>query len=129
MHYYMRYSKYLGVVNGKPKYQTVYLHRMLFDNLTSKDRIDHINHNTLDNRRENLRVVAHKENVKNRTTKNANNSSGYRNVSIVRGKPIVQLQDQNGKNCVWRDFETVEDAAVFAERKRIELYGEYAGDE
>ena len=42
--------------------------------------IDHINHNTLDNRLENLRITINNKNSKNRRHKNSNNKTGYRNV-------------------------------------------------
>jgi hypothetical protein len=42
--------------------------------------VDHINHNGLDNRRKNLRVVSQSENMLNRGGLDANKSSGFRGV-------------------------------------------------
>lgn len=47
------------------KGKKIYLHRFLM-NSPEGLIVDHINHQTLDNRRENLRVVTHSENMKNR---------------------------------------------------------------
>lgn len=44
--------------------------------------VDHINGDTLDNRRSNLRVVTHAENLQNRQRLAANNTSGVRGVSF-----------------------------------------------
>jgi hypothetical protein len=118
--------------NGKYKlmYQP-YMSRWIMglDYKTDNRVADHENHNPYDNRKSNLRVTTNDKNTKHRKGKNSNNTSGHRNVSIVRGKPIVQLQDKNGDNLVWRDFTSVEKAAQFAEQKRLELYGEYAGND
>lgn len=48
-----------------PQGKKIYLHRFLMDSPEGLI-VDHINHQTLDNRRENLRVVTHSENMKNR---------------------------------------------------------------
>lgn len=78
--FYAKCSEYKGIVNGKPKYKTHYLHRFIMGE-NEKYYIDHINHNTLDNRKENLRITLNKQNTKNRKSRNSNNTSGYRNVS------------------------------------------------
>jgi hypothetical protein len=42
-------------------------------------QVDHINHDTLDNRKENLRIVSQSQNMANRKI-NKNNKSGYKGV-------------------------------------------------
>lgn len=93
-----------------------------------KCQIDHINHNTLDNRKENLRMVKQDENLKHRKGKNSNNTSGYRNVSWNKyyEKYVVQLQ-VNGKNTIFGYFDDVHEAGRIAKEKRKEIYGKFAG--
>src|SRR5690348_13254704 len=94
--YYATITKYLGVENGKPQYKSIMLHQLIMD--CPKDKmIDHINNDTLDNRKRNLRIVTKSQNLKNRKSKNSNNKSGYRNVSFINNSYRVQLQI-NGKN-------------------------------
>lgn len=67
--------------------QTIKLHRLLFD-LENGDRskiVDHINRNTLDNRRENLRIVSYSENNHNHRM-NKNNTSGRKGVKYRKAK-------------------------------------------
>ena len=92
--------------------------------------VDHKNHNTLDNTRANIKVIADKHNSTNRKTRNSNNKSGYRNVSWSKSseKWIIQLQI-NGKNKIlgYFPYEQLEEAGAFAEQMRQKYYGEYAG--
>lgn len=60
----------------------VALHRQILD--FPESDVDHINRNTLDNRRENLRVASKSVNGHNKVTAQRNSSHGYRNVSVVR---------------------------------------------
>ena len=68
------------------------LHRFLTD-CPQGMVVDHINGNTLDNRRENLRVCTQKENVRNQHKLAKNNKSGYRYIHWHKRdkKWIVQI--------------------------------------
>jgi hypothetical protein len=56
---------------------------ILKNNLTPQQKVDHINRNKLDNRRENLRVVTSSENSRNRTKKK-NATSKYFGVCLIK---------------------------------------------
>lgn len=93
--------------------------------------VDHINHNTLDNRKENLRISEVLENSRHRKGKNKNNTTGYRNVLYIKSNTkhpyIVRLQI-NGKGVQLGKFADVHEAGAFAEEMRQKYYGEFAGD-
>ena len=92
--------------------------------------VDHINNNTLDNRKCNLRISEHKHNTRNRHGRNSNNKSGYRNVCWSKGeqKWLVQLQVNGKSTCLGKfPYDELEQAGKFAEEMRQKLYGEYAG--
>jgi hypothetical protein len=130
--FYAHYTKYLGMFNGKPKYKTIALHKSLIDpeNKIKNLVIDHIDTNTLNNRRYNLRIVTQQKNLMNRKSENSNSSTGERNVSFSssENRYIVQLQ-VNGKNTCLGKFkqDQLEEAAKFAEQMRLKYYGEFAG--
>lgn len=114
--------------DGNRKGNPIYLHRFIMNSENENEWIDHINHKPRDNRKENLRPISISDNSRNRKTRNRNNKSGYRNVSWDGYRWIVQLQ-VDGKNKVLGRFEKdqLEEAGKFAEQKRKELYGEFAG--
>lgn len=60
--------------------QRAYLHRVVMEADPSHE-VDHRNHDTLDNRKTNLRRVTRQENNQNRSGANRNSASGIRNVS------------------------------------------------
>lgn len=53
-----------GYVAKKDKKDTVYLHRFIM-NTPKSMHTDHVNHNRLDNRKENLRICTREENMQN----------------------------------------------------------------
>jgi len=106
----------------------LYLHRLLTDTTDPDIRVDHENYDTLDNRKNNLRVTNDDKNTKNRSSKNSNNKSGHRNVSWNGNTWSVQIQVE-GVNTILKRFKKnqLEEAGLYAEEMRQKYYGEYAG--
>jgi len=125
---YARATVYQGYIDGKPKYKTFKLHRLIM-NAKPRIQVDHIDHKTLDNRKENLRMATPSENYKNRNSANSNNTSGYRNVSKIQNKWVVQMQ-VDGKNKQLKRFplNQIHEAGAYAAIMRKEIYGEFAGN-
>jgi len=68
-------------VGGK----NLYLHRAIGERLEGDGpSIDHINGDTLDNTRANLRRCTHRENIRNRRGANHNSASGIRGVRLYK---------------------------------------------
>ena len=129
--YYASVTQYLGMdSNGKSINRCVRLHKYILgiDRYDKSVFVDHINHDTLDNRRENLRIVKAGNNSANRKGANSNSNTGVRNVSHIKNKYYVQIM-KNGIRHGW-DFreDQFEEACKFAEQKRKEIFGEYAGN-
>ena len=84
--------------------------------------VDHINGDTLDNRRENLRVVTHAENMQNRRGANLHSVTGVRGVQPgPRGGYLARVV-RDGKTFRFGVFGTVEDADAAARAARQELH-------
>jgi len=123
------YYGYSTVYRGSPNLgfqnSTVKLSKYILD-YTGDQEVDHMDHDTLNNRRSNLRVAEFKDNSTHRKTRNKNNKSGYRNVCFIDGFYIVQLQ-VDGKNTVLGKFKDVHEAGKFAKEMREKYYGNFAG--
>lgn len=67
-----------------PRGECVYLHRFV-TNCPKNKQVDHVNHNTLDNRKENLRICNHDKNMYNQKVRNdKNKTSKYKGVFYVK---------------------------------------------
>jgi len=90
--------------------------------------VDHHDYDTLNNRESNLYITSTIRNSRNRSRKNSNNKSGYRNVCKLDNKWHVQLQI-NGKNTCLKKFplDQLEEAGAYAELMRQKYYGDFAG--
>ena len=65
-----------GYLQNKSGNKIIHFHRLV-TNCPSGMDVDHINHNPLDNRKENLRICTHKENMQNYLIKRPNILSEY----------------------------------------------------
>ena len=124
--YYVAATEYVGG-SGVSKSKTWKLHSVVM-NAKSGETVDHINHEPLDNRKENLRIASINKNTKHRADKNSNNHSGYRNVSRGGKWWKVQLM-VDGKNTILKKFplDELEEAGVYAKKMRQKYYGEFQG--
>lgn len=85
---------------------------------------DHINHNTLDNREENVRVCNGMQNSSNRR-KQKNNTSGYKGV-FRNGNGWRVMIGIEGKIRHFGTYPTPEEAARAYDKAAKQLHGEYA---
>lgn len=110
------------------KYGNIFLHRLVLG-CARRDgqKVDHKNHNTLDCRKENLRVCT--------TSQNAQNARPYRKSTtgfkgIWQNKNtlhwVARIQEPNGKRVMLGTYETPEDAAKAYDRASIRYFGEFA---
>jgi hypothetical protein len=117
------------MINGKEKNRPVKLHRYLM-NAKENDFIDHIDHNTLNNCKSNLRITINKKNIRHRKGANSNNTTtGVRNVNWIKNEQCYKVQImKDGIHYRWKfSKEQFKEACEFAKKKREELFGEFAG--
>ncbi|QSF43426.1 HNH endonuclease [Paenibacillus tianjinensis] len=127
--YYAEICQYLGIIEGKPRYKTLLIHRLV-TKAHKGTHVDHKNHDSLDNRKDNLRVTEANKNLKHRKTKNTNNKSGYRNVCWEKNVKMWMVQLQiDGKNTRLGYFDDVHEAGRYAEKMRNTYYGDFKGKE
>jgi len=108
---------------------TVVMHRLIAGAVDSKQHVDHINHDTLDNQRANLRLCSAAENHWN-TMIHRDNRSGYKGISLhvdqPRLKPWRAWVQINGKRTCVGHFATPGEAARAYDAAAIEHYGQFA---
>ena len=106
----------------------ILMHRLILNPSFQKE-IDHRNGNGLDNRRCNIRICEHKDNMRNRKLQK-NNTSGFKGVSLFKKKSgwtkwraAVQV---NGKKICLGFFDNLEEAAKTYNEGAIKYFGEFA---
>ena len=101
------------------------MHRLIM-NAKKGEQVDHINHNTIDNRKANLRLCSCSENLYNQGCKSSN-TSGCKGVSWhKRDKKWQALIRVSGKRIHLGYFATKEDAYEAYCKAALELHGEFA---
>jgi len=107
-----RYVRHQGTINGKKV--TTHLHRFIMD-CPDGYVVDHINRDTLDNRKSNLRILTPNENSANRNSE-SQGVSGYRGVYLYRKLNRYGAR-YNGKHLGM--FATAEEANEVAKAYRL----------
>lgn len=105
------------VIDGKGRY----FHNYLIKKKNEKNVIDHIDGDSLNNRRNNLREVTRSANAQNRIMTKKNGE--YLGVT-KRGKKWLACIIANGEKSEMR-FENKNDAIIWRYNKQKELHGEY----
>lgn len=122
------YFKTSMKINEDIGYKDILLHRFIIG-CVYKDGliVDHINHNTLDCRRSNLRVCTHKQNSHNARIYR-NKSNPYKGVRLERrtGRWQARITDSNGIRVALGTYSTPEDAAKAFDKAAILYQGEFA---
>lgn len=95
------------------KSNQIYLHREVMKNPEGLE-VDHINHNGLDNRKENLRICTHQENLFNKS-KQRYGSSKYKGVSFCKynNKWIARISDNGKYRHIGQYFSEIEAANAY----------------
>lgn len=123
-HYEKRMNKYYvtsPIFNEARARKTIFLHRVV-TNCPDGFVIDHLNHDTLDNRKSNLRIVKQSENLLNKNGNYRNSKSGVRGVFYHKCSKKWYAQVQiGGKKVFLKLFDDFEGAckAVVAARKNL----------
>lgn len=124
-HGYARRTVYLPGPDGRRRKCSFSLHGELLPAPPGKE-VDHENRNRLDNRRSNLRLVSHAQNMLNGPVQ-SNNTSGFRGVSLYKrtGRYLAQVAVNGGfVHCGYHA--TAEQAARAYDQAVLKHHGEHA---
>lgn len=112
---------------GKTKYaysSCGYMHRFILN--PGKLYVDHKNGNGLDNRRDNIRLCTHQQNLMNRGPQ-PNCKSGYKGVYPTTNKKNWRANIMLNDRQFWiGTFKTKEEAAEAYNKKSKEMFGDFA---
>jgi hypothetical protein len=103
------------------------MERALGRKLLKEELVDHRNHDTSDNRRDNLRLASYSDNSANQRSRNP---SGYKGISQVPStghwRAYVGGRVSTGKQIKLGTFHTPEEAAWAYDVWASQIYGEFA---
>ena len=102
------------------------MHRLIL-NTEPSDVVDHINHNTVDNRKCNIRNVSRSQNMQNKTPNNELNISG---ISFEKESSKWRAYiSKNNKRIYLGRFTNLKDAIDARKQAEEKYFGEYSYDD
>lgn len=105
----------------------IYLHRYIMNN--PNGILDHINNDTLDNRKENLRITTTSNNLRNGTIR-VNNTTGVKGVCYNKDRKKYEARIKvNYKNILLGRFDTLEEAKNKRKDAEIKYWAVKGSDE
>ena len=120
------YESYID--GGKHHNKYILMHKLILNDWENKTEIDHINGKPYDNRKENLRIVGHMQNMKN-SKMFSSNTSGHKGVHYAtkerKWKAYIQADNQKMH---LGTFQTYEEAVIAREKAELKYFGEYNRD-
>tara|TARA_R100000664_G_C2694378_1_gene97202 strand:+ start:116 stop:706 length:591 start_codon:yes stop_codon:yes gene_type:complete len=110
--------------DGYKRMTTLKIHHLVLGKPPKGKVVDHRNHNGLDNRKDNLRVITQSQNLLNRRS-SKNSSSKHRGVSWRKTKNKWRAQIKFNKKPIHIGYFTCEKEAARAyNKKALELWGD-----
>lgn len=100
----------------------IYMHKLVI-NAPNNTNIDHINHNTLDNRKQNLRIATHRQNIRNMHQKY--NKCGYKGIYKANQKYAAKIT-VDYKGIYLGVYDTAKKAAEAYDQAARDYFGEFA---
>lgn len=122
--YVMGNQKINGKWNANLRIHRMIMERVLNRPLLRSEFIDHIDLNTLNNCRSNLRLCSHAQNVMNKR-RYTSNKLGVKGVYSRNGSFRAQIQ-VSGKKIMLGTFPTIEEAQEAYRNAAIQYHGEFA---
>jgi hypothetical protein len=117
-----------AVSQHKWRYKTVYLHHFIVGRPAKGMLVDHIDRNTLNNQRENLRMATHSQSGANRSS--SVGSSCYRGVFLDTSRKTKNVWRasivKDRKRTYLGRFPDEISAALAYDKAALEMFGEYA---
>ena len=108
-------------VGGKRK--PIRMHRFILGLLDSKNEVDHLDRDGLNNQRENMRVVGRTPNVQNRGRFRNKKSCAYKGVFLTKQGNWQARITVNKKRVLLGRYQTAVDAAQAYNKAAIEYFG------
>lgn len=111
-------------INGVNK--PIFAHRLIMGANGRHQSVDHINHDILDNRKSNLRLCSHAENLRNTKKRCGAKTSRFKGVSFSKQKNKWRARvTLNGKE-VNRFFGSEFEARDWYDETSVKLFGQFA---